>query len=153
MRCMGVSNEALMASWYLMFVLIYFTFALVMQGLFLVSMYCMAPLENVKDSGYHLRELAGVPTFWLIALVCSTQYFAVSGVEYFGPAYFTQELGSTPAQASLLYLAGGGGAILGAVVGSYVADRFGGYRRRKTALLYCIVLATAANAPLGNNRV
>jgi predicted MFS family arabinose efflux permease len=123
-----------------------FAFALVAQGLLLVCMFFMPPLENVKDSGYRLRELANVPTLWLIALTSSTQYFTISGIEYFGPAFFTKELDSTPAQASLVYLAGGGGAIIGAVIGAYVADRFGGYRKRKTALLYCIVLATAANA-------
>jgi predicted MFS family arabinose efflux permease len=124
----------------------FFLIALLAQMFFGAMSLCGPPLTLSKDteSALDWQSMAASPSIWLLGLVQACQFFTLSGVEYFGPLYFTQHLEVSAGQAAVCYLGAGVGPLVGAAVGSAVADRFGGYRARRKAVLYCLVLATAS---------
>jgi predicted MFS family arabinose efflux permease len=111
----------------------------------LVSL-CLSRMEiqSHKDVEVRYDLLCRFPVLLCLCLVTACQNFSMSGLEYFAPAYFTQDLGVSKGNAAVLYLVCGGGILLGAAVGSMAGEYFGGYRNRQSSMLFCLGLALIA---------
>jgi MFS family permease len=80
--------------------------------------------------------------FVFVVLSLSGLYFVVSGIQYWGTKYMTDEIGGDPNTVKLLFILTSATApILGVFVGGSVVDSIGGYRKNPVGTIRLAVAA------------
>jgi len=82
------------------------------------------------------------PTIVFLSIALTCQLYTLTAIEYFGTATMVDEFGIPLEYANKLYLCAAVGSLIGVPFGSVCADALGGYRSRKSGLLFSAVLTS-----------